>query len=63
VTIELVGHGTAPTPPIADRHGMINYVINEDHDFFRHGLPAGAYTVRAVGAGGRSATARFDVID
>jgi len=63
VTIELVGQGMAPIPPIADRQGSINYVINEDHDFFRHGLPAGVYTVRAVGADGRSATARFDVVD
>ena len=62
VTIELVGHGTAPIPPIADKHGMINYVINQDHEFFRSGLPPGIYTVKAIGDGGRTATARFEVL-
>ena len=61
VTIELLGHGAAPVPPIADQQGNFNYVINQDHEFFTDGLPAGVYTVRAV-AGGRSATARFEVI-
>jgi hypothetical protein len=62
VTIELLGHGRAPVPPIADRQGTINYVINQDHEFFRQGLPPGIYTVRAVGADGRTATARFEVL-
>ena len=62
VTIELLGHGAAPVPPIADRQGTFNYVINQDHEFFTDGLPAGIYTVRAVAAGGRSASARFEVI-
>ena len=62
VTIELLGHGTAPIPPTADRLGTINYVINQEHVFFRRGLPPGIYTVRAVGADGRTATARFEVL-
>ena len=62
VTIELLGHGAAPVPLIADRQGTFNYVINQDHEFFTDGLPAGIYTVRAIAAGGRSATARFEVI-
>jgi hypothetical protein len=62
VTIELLGHGSAPVPPIADRQGTFNYVINQDHEFFSHGLPPGIYTVRAVGPGGAAATARFEVV-
>ena len=62
VSIELLGHGTTPVPPIADRQGTINYVINQDHEFFPRGLPPGIYTIRAVGAGGRTATARFEVL-
>ena len=62
VTIELVGHGTAPVSPIADKYGMINYVIDQDHEFFRSGLPPGIYTVKAIGDGGRTATARFAVL-
>ena len=62
VTLELVGHGTAPIPPIADKHGMINYVINQDREYFRSGLPPGIYTVKAIGGGGRTATARFEVL-
>jgi serine/threonine protein kinase len=63
VTIELVGCGNSAVPPIADRQGTFNYVINQDDEFFRDGLPAGLYTVRAVDAAGRSASARFEVID
>ena len=62
VTIELLGHGRAPVPPIADRQGTINYVINQEHEFFPRGLPPGIYTIRAIGAGGRTATAKFEVL-
>jgi hypothetical protein len=62
VSIELVGHGSSPMRPIADRHGMFNYVINQDHEFFPGGLPPGIYTVRVIGAGGKAATARFEVL-
>jgi hypothetical protein len=62
VTIELIGYGRAPVAPIADQRGMFNYVINQDHEFFRHGLPPGIYTVLVVGADGRVAMARFEVI-
>jgi len=62
VRIDLIGHGSSPIRPIADKHGMFNYVINQNHEFFAAGLPAGVYTVRVVGTDGKTATARFEVI-
>ncbi len=59
VSITLVGVGTSPDHPIADRAGTINYAINQAHEFFRGGLPPRTYTVRAVGPGGTEALARF----
>ena len=59
VSITLVGVGTSPDRPIADKAGTINYAINQAHEFFRGGLPPRTYTVRAVGPGGAEAQARF----
>jgi serine/threonine protein kinase len=61
VRLQLVGCGTAPVSPVADQLGMFNYVINQEHEFFRTDLLQGVYTVRAVDAAGTSATARFEV--
>ena len=61
VKIELLGR-QEPVSPVADQQGAFNYVINQDHEFFRTGLPAGVYTVEAVGANGISSTARFAVL-
>ncbi len=61
VTIALVGVGTSPIHPITDDAGTFNYVINQDHEFFPAGLPAGIYTIRVTDAAGASAEARFSV--
>jgi Protein kinase domain len=61
ITITLVGVGTSPIHPLADSAGTFNYAINQDHEFFRGGLPVGTYTVLITGAGGIRAEARFVV--
>jgi hypothetical protein len=61
VTIALVGVGRSPIHPDADLTGAFNYAINQDHEFFRAGLPVGFYTVRVTDAKGASAQARFEV--
>jgi hypothetical protein len=61
ITITLVGVGSSPIHPIADGAGTFNYAINQDHEFFRGGLPIGIYTVLITGAGGAKAEARFMV--
>jgi hypothetical protein len=61
ITITLVGVGSSPIHPIADDAGTFNYAINQDHEFFRGGLPIGVYTVLITGAGGARAEARFMV--
>jgi len=62
VSLQLVGCA-APQSLVADQQGTVNYVINQDHDFFRGSLPKGVYTVRAADAAGASATARFAVVN
>jgi hypothetical protein len=61
VTIRLDGRGTAPDHPVADKRGTFNYVVNQRHEFFSGGLPPGNHVVRATGAGGQQAEARFSV--
>ncbi len=61
ITITLVGVGSSPIHPIADGAGTFNYAINQDHEFFRGGLPTGVYTVLITGSDGAKAEARFMV--
>jgi hypothetical protein len=61
VTVTLVGVGASPVHPIADRGGTFNYAVNQDHDFFAGGLPAGVYTLRVSDAEGASAQTTFEV--
>ena len=61
VTITLVGIGISRIHPICDDIGTFNYVINQDHEFFRGGLRPGVYTVRVTDQAGASAEARFRV--
>ena len=47
--------------PIVDDAGTFNYAINQDHEFFRGGLPAGTYQVLVTAPGGARAKASFTV--
>jgi len=59
VTVALSGR-VSPMHPIVDEAGTFNYAINQDHEFFRGGLPPGTYRV-VVTAHGARATASFIV--
>jgi hypothetical protein len=61
VTVTLAGHGTAPYRPVVDAQGTINYAIGQGHDFFPGPIPPGIYQVVVTGAGGRRASAAFQV--
>ena len=48
ITLKLVGAGVSRVSrdrPLADRHGMFNYAIDQGHDFFRGQIPPGTYSV------------------
>jgi len=60
VTVTLSGR-VSPVHPIADDAGTFSYAINQDHEFFRGGLPAGTYHVVVTAPGGARATASFIV--
>jgi hypothetical protein len=59
VTVTLSGR-VSPVHPIVDEAGTFSYAINQDHEFFRGGLPPGTYRV-VVTARGARATAHFIV--
>jgi serine/threonine protein kinase len=61
VNIALVGHGTSAWHPMVDPVGTFNYTIDQDHLFFRNGMPIGSYEVLVTGSDGRRATADFRV--
>jgi hypothetical protein len=61
VNISLVGHGTSSWHPEVDPVGTFNYTIDQDHLFFPRNIPIGNYEVLVTGAGGRHATAKFQV--
>jgi hypothetical protein len=60
VTVALSGH-VSPVHPVVDEAGTFNYAINQDHEFFRRGLPAGTYQVVVTAPGGIRARASFSV--
>jgi serine/threonine protein kinase len=60
VTVTLSGRAS-PVHPIVDGAGTFNYAINQDHEFFRGGLPPGTYHVVVTAPGGARATASFVV--
>ena len=60
ITVALSGHAS-PVHPIVDDAGTFNYAINQDHEFFRGGLPAGTYRVLVTAHGGARAKASFTV--
>jgi hypothetical protein len=59
VTVTLIGVGPSPVHPVADSAGNFNYAINQDHEFFRGGLPLRGYRVVVTAPGGGRATAGF----
>jgi len=61
VTIALSGR-TSPEHPVVDNAGTFSYAINQDHEFFRGGLPPGRFRVVASAPGGARASAGFVVI-
>jgi len=61
VTVTLVGHGTSRNRPVVDGAGTFNSAIGLGYDFFRVPIPPGSYKVVVTGAGGRHATATFQV--
>jgi hypothetical protein len=60
ITVALSGH-VSPVHPVVDEAGTFNYAINQDHEFFRGGLPAGTYRVLVTAPGGARASASFTV--
>jgi serine/threonine protein kinase len=60
ITVALSGRAS-PVHPIVDDAGTFNYAINQDHEFFRGGLPAGTYRVLVTAHGGAPAKASFTV--
>ena len=61
VTVTLAGHGAASWRPVVDARGTFNYAIGQGHDFFPGPIPVGYYRVVVTGAGGRRASATFQV--
>ena len=61
VNVALVGHGTSAWHPEVDPVGTFNYVFDQDHLFFRDGMPIGSYQVVVTGSGDRRATVKFRV--
>jgi Protein kinase domain len=60
VTVTLSGR-VSPVHPVVDRAGTFNYAINQDHEFFRGGLPTGTYHVVTTTPDGARAMASFVV--
>ncbi|HTT00152.1 MAG TPA: serine/threonine-protein kinase [Streptosporangiaceae bacterium] len=58
VTVTLSGR-VSPEHPVVDDAGTFNYAINQDHEFFRGGLPPGTYRVVVTAPGGARAAASF----
>ena len=61
VTVTLSGHGTSRNRPVVDGAGTFNSAIGLGYDFFTTPIPPGSYRVVVTGAGGRRATATFQV--
>jgi hypothetical protein len=61
VTVGLAGRRASPHAPTVDLAGTFNYAINQAHEFFPGGIPAGNYEVVAKGHDGRQARVAFSV--
>jgi Protein kinase domain len=60
VTVALSGR-VSPEHPVVDGEGTFSYAVNQDHEFFRGGLPLGSYRVVVTAPDGARATASFVV--
>jgi serine/threonine protein kinase len=61
ITVTLVGVGPSREHVTVDMAGIFNYAINQNHEFFRFGIPPGRYTVIVTAPNGLRATLRFNV--
>jgi len=61
LTVRLAGIGVSPDHPEADNAGLVNYAINQNHEFFPGPLPPGVYRVVVSAPGGIRRTATFTV--
>ena len=61
VTLTLPGHGVPGIRRVVDAAGTFNSAVGQGYDFFSDPIPPGSYQVVVTGAGGRHATARFQV--
>jgi hypothetical protein len=61
LSVTLRGVGTSPVHPVTDQAGTFGYAINQQHEFFRHKIPPGRYTVLITSADGSRARATFRV--
>jgi hypothetical protein len=60
VTVTL-GRRASPEHPVVDEAGTFSYAINQDHEFFRGGLPPGTYHVVVTTPNGARGAASFVV--
>jgi hypothetical protein len=60
VTVTL-GRRASPEHPVVDEAGTFSYAINQDHEFFRGGLPPGTYHVVVTTPNGARGVASFVV--
>jgi serine/threonine protein kinase len=61
ITVRLAGMRASPEHVIVDAGGSFNYAINQNHEFFRFGIPPGRYKVVVTAPNGLRATASFVV--
>jgi hypothetical protein len=61
ITVTLIGVRSSPEHPIVDAAGTFSYAINQNHEFFRGGLPARSYRVMVTEPDGAKAVSGFVV--
>ncbi len=61
ITVRLAGVRASPERVFVDAGGSFNYAINQNHEFFRFGIPPGRYKVVVTAPNGLRATASFVV--
>ncbi len=61
ITVTLIGVRSSPEHPIVDAAGTFSYAINQNHEFFRGGLPLRSYRVMVTEPDGAKAVSGFVV--